>query len=115
MAFHSGPIPPAEEMERYEACIQGGAERIFAMAEAQSATRLKLETAIVKTNNALLVRGQIFGFILGLVGILAGATVIWGGQSVAGTLLAGTSLCSLVGLFLYNDWKNSRTHAPTGK
>ncbi|MBQ9345425.1 MAG: DUF2335 domain-containing protein [Kiritimatiellae bacterium] len=103
--YHSGPLPPAEELERYGACVPGGAERIFAMAEAQSSTRLRLETSIVETKNSLLRRGQIFGFVLGLVGIVSGAWVIIEGHSVAGTILSGSSLASLVGLFLYADRK----------
>lgn len=112
VSFHQGPLPPASELERYGACVPGGAERIFAMAEAQSATRLKLETAMVEANNALLLRGQIFGFILGVVGIVSGATVIALGHSVAGTILSGSSLCSLVGLFLYANKKKSPPSPP---
>ena len=67
-----GPLPPPELLERYSQIVPNGADRIVAMAESQLQHRQSLESAVVNGNVAAQSRGQIMGFILGLVAILGG-------------------------------------------
>lgn len=101
MAFHSGPIPPPEILEKYDQVLLGGAERIMAMAENQSAHRQKLEEKYLtaEARNSLL--GIIFALFLGVTGLAASGICIYVGQGWPGAALGGATLVSLVGTFIY--------------
>jgi uncharacterized membrane protein len=96
----SGPIPPPDLLAEYERILPSSASRIFEMAERQSAHRQQLENNAISHQLKQSGRGQLFGFILGIIGVI-GATVVgifghWGvGVAVAaGTL--GTLTASFV-------------------
>jgi uncharacterized membrane protein len=38
-----GPLPPPEDIQKFDAIVQGGAERIFDMAEREQAHRIEME------------------------------------------------------------------------
>ena len=65
--FHSfsGPLPPPEALARYNEVIPGGAERILAMAERQSAHRELLEAEVVSANVSSQKMGSLFYFVFG--------------------------------------------------
>lgn len=103
----SGPLPPPGAFEHYNSVLPGGAERILiiaekqvSMAEKQTAHRIEIETFAIKTNSINSILGVIFAFILGALGIVAGTYCILQGHE-SGAALAGVSLASLVGAFIY--------------
>lgn len=106
MALHVGPLPPAEELARYDQCVERGAERLFKMAEIQSEHRRKLETATLRTRLCLAVFGQIFAFLLGVLGLGGGVWAVLKGHDWAGVTMSGAALVSLVTAFL-------RSYAPS--
>ena len=58
VVVHSGPIPPAEELSRYDQVIPNGADRIMAMAEAQSKHRMEMEALVLTSQQQQSARGQ---------------------------------------------------------
>ena len=72
LSFHDGPLPPPEQLERYEKVFPGAAEIIFRNFEAQVQHRQAIERSVVESN----VRSQRLGPILGTV--LAGLIIVGG-------------------------------------
>ena len=54
---HSGPLPPADELQRYGQVVRDGAERIMTMAEAQQQHRMQLEKTVISSQQAQSVTG----------------------------------------------------------
>jgi uncharacterized membrane protein len=72
VAFHSGPLPPPEQLEQYEKAIPGAGTTILEMAKNQQATRHYCQRAEVDA----IKRGQLcaigaFALAMGAVGALA--------------------------------------------
>lgn len=97
----SGPIPPPNILSEYSQIIPNGAERIMAMAEAQSEHRRKLETKALKTDSRNSLLGVIFAFILGITALFTGALIVYIGKSVSGTIFGSTGMVTLVSAFIY--------------
>jgi len=93
----SGPLPPPELLDRYEKVVPGTAERILRMAEKEQDHRHNLEASLP----ALARQGQLFGFVLGLSGIIGGVVLVAMGRSLAGFGVFLVSLGSLVGAYMY--------------
>lgn len=98
--IHSGPLPPAEELIKYNDAFPDAANRIIIMAELQQQHRFDLEKRVIDEQLKQSSRGQIFGFILGLIGLIGSVYAIISGYEVSGTILGGTSLTALVSLFV---------------
>jgi uncharacterized membrane protein len=123
--YSSGPLPSPDVLERYEFIVPGAGERIVASFEQQSAHRQALERRSIeiqadnlrwqaelaaKTQHSQFRTtrlGQIFAFFLA-IGFLAGSLYsIAAGNDVSGTVLAGATLSSLVGIFIYGSRSKS--------
>lgn len=96
----SGPIPPPEILRGYNEIVSNGAERIMAMAEKQSNHRMQLEDLVIREELRQSRVGQIFGFILGIVGLgLATLLAILGHEVIAG-IFGTTIILGLVTVFV---------------
>jgi uncharacterized membrane protein len=89
----SSPVPPAELLEGYNAAIQDGAQRLFALVETQSDHRQKIEIKVVDGQSKRSDRGQIFAFILALS--FGGVAVYF--ATIGQAVLAGTVLTTTIG------------------
>lgn len=99
----SGPLPPPEVLEKYNNIIPDAAERIFKMAEQQSAHRRSLEAQVIASDIKNSKWGLVFGFIIGFSGIIGSVlTSIYASQLAGGVLGIG-SLAALVGVFIYGS------------
>lgn len=97
----SGPIPPPEVLKGYNSIIKDGAERIIAMAEKQSAHRMQLEDHAIKEELKQSRLGQIFGFTIGLTGmVIAAVLAILGHEATAG-IFGTTLIIGLVAVFVH--------------
>lgn len=105
---YTGPLPPPEAMAQYEAILPGFTDRLLTNFEKQSTHRMGLENGAIAHDQKLGSRGQIFGLIVAMFGLLLGGLVIWSGHSVAGTVIATGDLVSLVGLFIYGKESSKR-------
>ena len=99
----SGPLPHPADLEHYNRILPGAAERIIAMAEKQSRHRQDLESKVIVSDIISSRLGLIFGFIVGLGGIISGAIIIILSGQIVGGLISFTSLAALVGVFVYGS------------
>ena len=96
----SGPIPPPKILKGYNEVLKDGAERVVAMAERQLSHRIQLEDYAVKEELKQSKIGQIFGFILGLIGlILTTVLALLGHETIAG-IFGTTTIIGLVTVFV---------------
>lgn len=95
-ARFSGPLPPPQLFEGYERVCPGAAERILAMAEAQTFSRIEQEKKVISEDTRLARHGQIYAFTLGTGAIIGGVVLGVAGQPwLGGTLITifGGTLC----------------------
>ena len=97
---HSGPLPDAETLIKYNSVIPKGADRIMKMAENQQNHRISIESSLVSSQSSQSKLGQIFGLIIGLAGIGCGTYLASIGQDVVGSIIAGGTVVSLVSVFV---------------
>jgi uncharacterized membrane protein len=115
--FHhfSGPLPPPEALARYNEVIPGGAERILAMAERQSAHREALESKVVNANASSQKMGSTYAFILSLVAVVGGVWLIHDGKSVTGLATILADLAALAGVFVVSRSKQAKERVQKSK
>ncbi|MHC5278927.1 DUF2335 domain-containing protein [Listeria kieliensis] len=117
--IYKGPLPPAEELEKYENVMPGASDRIFQMAETQAKHRQTMETEninLTKEINQKIVenetvnnsRGLIFGFIIALVFAIGGFVLILMNKPTSGFISLILPIVSIVGAFIYRRKNNQR-------
>lgn len=97
----SGPIPPPDILAHYNEIAPGAADRIIAMAESEVAHRQDCEKQALSSEISDVKRGQIFGFIIGLIAILSGAITALNGSEWAGAAIGSAGVIGLVSVFVY--------------
>lgn len=102
MEIYSGPIPPARELAKYESILPGAADRMLSMAERQSSHRQKLEEKMLDANVKAEQVGQVFGFSVFGLTIIAGFVLIILDKDGAGLTSLIIAIGSIIGLFVYN-------------
>lgn len=65
-----GTLPPPEILERYAAMLSDAPERIFALAERQSAHRHTIEGEVIESDKIARTRGQRYALVIALGGLL---------------------------------------------
>lgn len=104
----SGPLPPPEILAKYNDAIQGGAERIMAMAENQSQHRQALEKSVVAANIRAQKVGPILGFLVCMAAIASGTFLIYVGKNAAGLVPIIGALGGLVAVFFYGKHQQKK-------
>lgn len=104
----SGPLPPPIVLEQYDKVVPGAAERILKMAEDQSAHRRSLEQKVISSDVLNAKLGMIFGFIIGLVAILAGVYIVVINKENQGYFLSLGTIAALVSVFIYGRRKKEQ-------
>lgn len=104
----SGPLPPPTILEQYNKVVPGAAERILKMAEEQSAHRRSLEQKVISSDVLNAKLGMLFGFIIGLVAILAGVYIVVIDKNNQGYFLSLGAIAALVGVFVYGRKKKEQ-------
>lgn len=107
-SMRSSPLPDPSELAAYNQIIPAGADRILKMAEAQSAHRITIETTVVKSQQTQGFCGQLFGLVIGVVGIGCATYAAVSGQPWFGSIIGGATLVSLVSAFLYSRQSQKR-------
>lgn len=108
MSFHSGPIPHPEMLREYDMVCPGAAERIIKMAEDQAAHRQYLEKTTVETQAYNSKMGVIFGFVLGMTTVIAGALVAVFSHPWSGFFSSISGIAVLAGVFVYGKYANKK-------
>ncbi|PWV53409.1 DUF2335 domain-containing protein [Chitinophaga sp. S165] len=95
-----GPLPPPEQLAKYNEIIPNGAERIMRIAENEqqhsNTTEAKMLNATIWTTRL----GQIFGLVIGLTVITLGSICIMIGHDLSGTAMSGLGVTGLVSIFV---------------
>lgn len=104
-----GPVPPPEVIREYEQILPGLADRIFKMAEDQSAHRRAMETKEVNSINFRALLGLVFAFIIILVVILVGAYLIYNDHPITGLV----AMLSASVYIVYNFITGKKAEAPS--
>lgn len=104
-----GPIPPAAELARYESIEKGMASRIVALAERQSKHRQKMEEVLVRASSRDSFLGILCGLAFGLSGLILTGFCVYVGHGIAGTLVGGGTIGSIVFAFIYGTRWNRRS------
>lgn len=107
-----GPLPPAEQLEKYEKVLPGAADRIIKMAEDQAVHRRSQEDKKLQLNKELNEmhlksetvnnnRGLVFAFVLGLLFVIGGFILLIFDKKVSGFVALILPLATLLGTFIY--------------
>ena len=104
-----GPIPPPALMREYAEFDPEFPRRFVEIFERQQTHDHEVEKAILSSNKEiilgnqdLLKRGQIFGFVLALVGLSGGLSAAFLGSPIAGSIIGAGGLALLAGVFVYS-------------
>lgn len=105
---HSGPLPPAAELKRYEEALPGIAERIVSMAEAQQKHRHKMEEKDLSINEIHVKAyrnetyiGQFLAFLI-VMSVICASIYLMAFTEAKGTgaLLSGATITALATVFI---------------
>ena len=104
----SGPLPPPSILGDYNEVLSNGAERIMKMAENQSSHRIGLEKHAIKEELRQSKNGQIFGFILAILGMLIAFGLAYLGHDNVAGIFGTTTIVGLVSIFIIGKRKQSK-------
>ena len=96
-----GPLPPPQDLAEYERILPGSADRIISSSEKQLNHRISIESQTIASQNKQSGLGQIFGFIIAIVGFLCSFGAICMNHAVAGTIIGTVDLVAPVSVFVY--------------
>ena len=102
-ASYSGPLPPPAMFEQYNNVVPGAAERILQMAEKQSEHRHDIENRIVRTETRKSVIGLFLAFFIVVLGIGAGAFIVFNGKEISGLVAMFGPLAIIASIFVYRE------------
>lgn len=103
-----GPIPHPRHLAEYERVLPGSADRLMTMAEKDQNHRHACDNTIIKAETDFMSRGQIFAMAALVLMLIFTAVFVLTGHEVAGGLVGGATLISVVLAFL-----NRRQGKPT--
>ena len=109
---YRGPIPPADELIKYEQACRGAADRIIAMAESQSKHRQELETKVVGGNVQREKIGMWLAFILTVLLILIGTYLIIINKPVIGFIAIFAPCLFQASNYVYIKYKENQHANP---
>lgn len=97
----SGPLPPAEELEKYEKLLPGLADRIVKMAEKEQDHQHDMQKTGLKGEIWDGRIGQILGFLIGFGALGYGSHTAIAGAEITGGFIGVGGIGSLVAVFVY--------------
>ena len=105
----TGPIPPPALMREYAELDPEFPRRFIEIFERLQSHDHEVEKALLSSNKEiifgnqdLLRRGQLFGFVLALVGLIGGLIASFLGSPIAGSIIGAGGLALLAGVFVYS-------------
>ncbi|MFW6275566.1 MAG: DUF2335 domain-containing protein, partial [bacterium] len=105
---HSGPLPHPRTLKEYNSIIENGAERIVTVFEKQSDHRMQLEKKVITSQTTQSLLGQIFGFVIAIVFLIAGIYLVVNGHEAAGITIFGLDIVGLVTVFVIGKRKQKK-------
>lgn len=110
--IHQGPLPAPEDFAAYDQVVPGAADRILAMAEAQSAHRQQLERFALKTDVVQTIVGTILGYVICSGALGVAAILALDNQPLEGLAAVVTSLSLVFAPKIYRDFIADRAKRP---
>lgn len=108
-----GPLPSPDILVGYNQAFPDAAERIVTMAESAQNHKQLMENRML-TEQAKGVRyGQVFAFLIAIVGMICGTYLIAHGASASGLASIFGPLTGLAGIHLYNNYKDQQKKTNT--
>ena len=93
----SGPLPPPDALEQFNAIIPNGAERIIGMVEREQAHRIAQEQAVVAATVRDTRRGHWMGLVIAIASIVAAVVAAMIGAPAAVSIaLVGVPIVAIV-------------------
>lgn len=105
---HSGPLPSSETMVQYNSVIPNGADRIMIMAEKQQEHRMIIEKKAINSQLSQSKTGQIFGFVLCFLIIIASTYLGSTGHETIGSILGSTTIIAMASIFVLGKLNKSK-------
>ncbi len=99
-SFYSGPIPHPEHLREYESITPGSADRIISMAEKQQEHRIAIEKQVITGQVKDGSRGQVFAFIVFVVGIFVSLCFAYFDMKTFAGVFATSTMMLIIGLFI---------------
>lgn len=96
-----GPLPSPRTMDEYRQIGPDWPDKIIAQWEAESLHRRSYETWALRATIARDILGQILAGAFALAALYVAHNAIVDGQPLAGVILGGGTIASVVGAFLY--------------
>ena len=93
-------MPPPAILEGYERLVPGSAERILAMAESDTKHQQEIEFAALRAAESEIKRGQIFGFSIGIMALVASMLALAMGSPAVAGVIGGATVVGLVSVFI---------------
>jgi uncharacterized membrane protein len=106
----TGPLPSPEILIQYNQAVPGAADRIIAMAEHDSAHLQTMERMTLTAFYQERRLGQILGFCIAAMFLAASVYLAINGHEVAASVLGGTTLVSLVSIFVVGRLSRSSSN-----
>jgi len=97
---YHGPIPPPEELEKFDRIVPGSASKIFDQFIKQSDHRMNLEKKVIESQSRQSERGQHYGFIITILFLVASFILGLKGYGVVASILGGSTVIALATLFI---------------
>lgn len=96
----SGPIPHPDMFKKYEDVLSGSADRILKMAEEQQVHRMRLEDAAIRNQLKMNKRGQIFAFVIFILGLGLSVIFAYVGMKTFAGIFATVTIVTIIGMFI---------------
>jgi uncharacterized membrane protein len=106
-------LPTARALKEFNEALPGSGERILAVFERAIEHSQKMEQQAQEARIRLASRGQIFGLVIGLAAITAGAITGSLGSEWAGSAIGGGGVIGLVSVFVLGKmpWRKKEESA----
>ncbi len=96
----TGPLPAPEVLAGYKEVQPDLVERVVRQMEAEAEHRRSIEVRVVQAAIDRAARGQIFGLLIGLMGLGAATFCAWRGLPTTASIIAALDIVTLVGVFV---------------
>jgi len=106
-ATFTGPVPPPNILNGYNAVVPGAAERIIAMAERQQKHDHETQRLIIKSHHRDYKRGQYCAVGVSISVVIVGGVVAVMGQPAAGAAIGAIALGPVISAFVHHQRNDS--------